>query len=143
MRSPLPPPHPLLTPGCRGRAEEGSFSGGNTVSNGAYLVAACPTSQELALHPLLQEVTEGLLGPYGRRVALAVASEIKVWGAGAAQVLHRDDEEWPLDLLAQKKPGAEMELACMWAVSDFEVEGGATTVVPVRAPKPLVWRSLR
>ena len=77
-------------------AEEGSFSGGNTVSNGAYLVAACPTSQELALHPLLQEVTEGLLGPYGRRVALAVASEIKVWGAGAAQVLHRDDEEWPL-----------------------------------------------
>ena len=28
-------------------------------------------------------------------------------------MLHRDDEEWPLDLLAHKKPGAELELSTM------------------------------
>jgi len=112
------------------RAEPGSFSGENTVSNGPYLVAACPTAQELALHPKLIEVVEGILSPYARRVALAVASEIKVSGAGPAQVLHRDDEEWPLDLLAHKKVGAELELNTMWAVSDFAAESGATQQVP-------------
>ena len=45
-------------------------------------------------------------------------------------MLHRDDEEWPLDLLAHKKPGAEMELNSMWAVSDFYAESGATQQVP-------------
>ena len=112
------------------RADPDSFSGENTVNNGPYLVAACPTAQELALHPKLLEVVEQLLSPHARRVALAVASEIKVSGAGPAQVLHRDDEEWPLDLLAHKKPGAELELSSMWAVSDFIAESGATLQVP-------------
>jgi hypothetical protein len=112
------------------RAEPGSFSGENTVSNGPYLVAACPTAQELALHPVLTDVIEGMLSPYARRVALAVASEINISGAGPAQVLHRDDEEWPLDLSALKKPGAELELNSMWAVSDFVKESGATQVAP-------------
>eukprot|EP01049_Picozoa_sp_SAG25_P021149 SAG25_NODE_7687_length_466_cov_0.762943_1_plen_129_part_10 len=101
-------------------------------------------------------VTGGLgsqvLSPSARRIALAVASEIKVSGEGPAQVLHRDDEEWPLDLVrpqasllvgsctgttfvgafqvATKKPGAELELLSMWAASDFEVESGATCVCP-------------
>lgn len=56
------------------RAEPGSFSGENTVSNGPYLVAACPTAQELALHPKLTEVVEVMLSPYARRVAIAVVS---------------------------------------------------------------------
>jgi hypothetical protein len=108
------------------RGEEGSFAGAGTIRNGSYLVASCPKSQELALHPLLTEVAEGLLAPYARRIALAVASEIRVEGASPAQVLHRDDEEWPLDLLALKKPGAEIELECMWAVSDFHEDGGVS-----------------
>lgn len=48
-----------LAPFAR-RAEPGSFSGSNTISNGAYLVAACPTAQELALHPTLLGVAEGV-----------------------------------------------------------------------------------
>lgn len=39
---------------------------------------ACPTSQELALHPLLLELAGEVLGPHARRFALAVASDIKV-----------------------------------------------------------------
>ena len=112
------------------RAEDGSFAGSNTSANGSYLVAACPTSQELALQPLLLEVGQEILGPYTRQLALAVASEIKVDGPGPAQILHRDDEEWPLELLAMKRPDAELELECMWAVSDFTVEGGATCHAP-------------
>lgn len=125
------------------RAEPGSFSGSNTISNGSYLVAACPTAQGLALHPLLLKVAEQLLSPHARGIALAVASEIKVVGEGPAQVLHRDDEEWPLDLLAAKKSGAELELLSMWAVSDFSKENGATNHCPGshtwpadRAPQP-------
>ena len=112
------------------RGEEGSFAGAGTTRNGSYLVSSCPTSQQLALHPLLTEVAEGLLAPYARRIALAVASEIRVEGSSPAQVLHRDDEEWPLDLVAMKRPGAELELECMWALSDFVQEGGATCHVP-------------
>jgi hypothetical protein len=112
------------------RGEDGSFAGAGTTRNGSYLVSSCPTSQQLAMHPLLIEVAEGLLAPYARRIALAVASEIRVEGSSPAQVLHRDDEEWPLDLLAMKRPGAELELECMWAVSDFVQEGGATCHVP-------------
>ena len=112
------------------RAEPGSFSGANTVSNGAYLVAASPTAQELALNPTVLGVAEQLLGQCTRRIALAVASEIKISGSGPAQVLHRDDEEWPLDLLAIKKPKVELELLAMWAASDFRPEHGATCVCP-------------
>ena len=95
------------------RGEPGSFAGSGTIRNGSYLVAACPTAQELYMHPLLTETAQGLLGQYGRRLAAAVASEIRVEGSSPAQVLHRDDEEWPLDLVALKKPGAELELECM------------------------------
>jgi hypothetical protein len=112
------------------RGEPGSFAGAGTVRNGSYVVAACPTAQGLFLHPVLIEVAHRLLGPYGRRLAAAVASEIRVEGSSPAQVLHRDDEEWPLDLVADKKPGAEIEMECMWAVSDFQAEGGATCHVP-------------
>ena len=36
----------------------------------------CLSRANRVVHPLLQEVTEGLLGPYGRRVALAVAGAV-------------------------------------------------------------------
>ncbi len=116
------------------RAEPGSFFGVNSVTNAAYIVATCPTSQELALQPLLLEILQGsgpgngLLGAYAKRPVLAVATEIKLQGSGPAQALHRDDEEWPLDLVAYRRPGAELQLQCMWAVSDFEIDGGATCV---------------
>jgi hypothetical protein len=84
-----------------------------------------------------------VLAPYGRRLALAVASEIHVQGSSPQQVLHRDDEEWPLELLARKHPGAEIELEMMWAVNNFTAEAGATCQVPgshlwptARQPQP-------
>ena len=46
------------------------------------------------------------------------------------QVLHRDDEEWPLALMGHKLPGAEMELSSMWAVTPFTRDNGAS------APRP-------
>jgi hypothetical protein len=62
-------------------------------TNGSYLVPASPTSQELALHPVLTEVAETLLSPHAQRIALAVAVEFKIDGEKRAQELHRDDEE--------------------------------------------------
>ena len=114
--------------------EPGSFAGANTARNGAYLVGACPSTHQLALDPLLTAVAETLLAPYARRLALAVASEIRVEGNSAAQVLHRDDEEWPLELVARKRPGAEIQLECMWALSDFTVEGQPALLPPSHLP---------
>lgn len=108
------------------RGEPGSFAGANTARNGAYLIGACPSTHALATHPLVHETAQQMLGPYCRRVALAVASEIRVLDSSPAQVLHRDDEEWPLELLARKRAGAEMQLEAMWALSDFTAVNGAS-----------------
>ena len=52
-------------------------------------------------------------------------------GAGQpAQVLHRDDDEWPLALLgATSGRGLEIEVSALWAISDFCASNGATNVV--------------
>eukprot|EP01052_Picozoa_sp_SAG31_P016503 SAG31_NODE_1095_length_9928_cov_5.441042_6_plen_191_part_00 len=68
------------------QGEPGSFAGAHTARNGAYLLGACPSSQALATHPLVHGVARALLSPRCRRVALAVASEIRVEGESPAQV---------------------------------------------------------
>jgi ectoine hydroxylase-related dioxygenase (phytanoyl-CoA dioxygenase family) len=44
-----------------------------------------------------------------------------------AQWLHRDADNWPLVLGPTAKP---VTVSCMFALSDFTAEGGATRVVP-------------
>eukprot|EP01046_Picozoa_sp_COSAG06_P017402 COSAG06_NODE_1181_length_10363_cov_10.391563_6_plen_196_part_00 len=70
--------------------------GAGHYTNGSYLVAACKTSQTLALQPVLTEVAEELLSPHAQRIALAVAVEFKIDGEKRAQEMHRDDEECEL-----------------------------------------------
>ena len=112
------------------RGDPDGFGAGHR-TNGSYLVAACETAQTLATQPLLTQVAEELLHPHAQRIALAVAVEFKVDGEKRAQEMHRDDEEWPVDLLARKLPGAEVQLECMHAVTDFTEASGATCTRPL------------
>lgn len=49
---------------------------------------------------------------------------VQVQGAGPAQVLHRDDEEWPVDLLALKNPGAAAAAAAAAVIRGGGGDGG-------------------
>lgn len=54
---------------------------------------------------------------------------IRVLAGQSAQVLHRDDEEWPLPLVGRVQAGVEIEVSALWAISDFRRSNGATNVV--------------
>ncbi len=93
------------------------------------MLATCPTSQELISHPTIRAAVQALLLESCRRVRLAVASSIRIEEGQEPQVLHRDDTEWPVYSLANIRPGKEIEVSAMWAVTDFNESNGATCVV--------------
>jgi ectoine hydroxylase-related dioxygenase (phytanoyl-CoA dioxygenase family) len=108
---------------------EDSFAGSRTFRCGPYVLEHSQTARALASHPLVVTSAQGLLARVASRIRLSVVVCIRVLTGQCAQELHRDDEEWPLALLGSLKPGLEVELSAMWAVSDFTVENGATNVV--------------
>jgi ectoine hydroxylase-related dioxygenase (phytanoyl-CoA dioxygenase family) len=112
------------------RGDKDSFAGEQTARNGGYVLSNCPSSQELLTHPTVLTAVKSILLASCRRIRLAVASSIRIEGGQPPQVLHRDDTEWPVDLLATIKPGTELEVSAMWAVTDFTAPNGATCVVP-------------
>jgi ectoine hydroxylase-related dioxygenase (phytanoyl-CoA dioxygenase family) len=76
---------------------------------------------ELAIHPLVLDVVEAILGPAQLSAPVAI-----VIGPGeAAQVLHRDQSVYPLPI-----DFAPVVLNTMWALDDFTEENGATRIVP-------------
>jgi len=112
------------------RGEPGSFAGEHTARNGGYVLERCPSSQQLFTNPIVLSAARKILEQSCRRIRLAVASSIRIEGGQTGQVLHRDDTEWPVDLLGAIKPGTEIEVSAMWAVTDFTQDNGATCVVP-------------
>ena len=76
---------------------------------------------DLAIHPVLLGVLDGLVGP----AQLSAPTGICIGPGEPAQVLHRDDSIYPLP------PGApEVVLNTMWAFDDFTEANGATRFVP-------------
>ena len=108
---------------------EHSFAGEHTRRCGPYLLSHSAAARELAAHPLHVAVSTLLLGKTARRIRLSTLACIRVFAGQAAQVLHRDDEEWPVSLLGRIDPGLEIECSAMWAVTDFRETNGATNVV--------------
>ena len=109
--------------------DENSFAGSRTFRIGPYMLAHSEAARALAVHPLVLAATRSLLAPVAQKVRLAVASTIRVCQGQRAQVLHRDDEEWPLPLVGKVHEGVEVEVSAIWAVSEFRATNGATRVV--------------
>lgn len=76
---------------------------------------------DLAIHPVLLGVADGLIGP----AQLSAPTGICIGPKEPAQILHRDDSIYPLP-----EPHGEVVLNTMWAFDDFTVANGATRFVP-------------
>ncbi len=107
------------TPRC-----EGDFYGWRTTRVGGLLSKA-PIVQELATHPRILAIAEGLLKPACDVVQLNLTQGVRVHPDERAQAPHRDEEMWPCDT-----QGRHWLINVMWAVSDFTEENGATRIWP-------------
>lgn len=107
-------------------AGDDDFAGPHTRRTGA-LLARSRASAELIAHPTVLAVVDDVLGPDKTTFQLHLTQAISLGPGAAAQPLHRDHwcfdfHPFPDDLV--------VEVASIWALTDFTVENGATCVVP-------------
>jgi ectoine hydroxylase-related dioxygenase (phytanoyl-CoA dioxygenase family) len=98
-----------------------SFEGTRTLR--VYnLLAHGPRWAELAVHPAVLPVVEGVLDP---GCLMSSLSSIRIQPGEVAQPIHADDQVIPLD-----KPHAPTVCNTMWALTDFTEANGATRIIP-------------
>jgi ectoine hydroxylase-related dioxygenase (phytanoyl-CoA dioxygenase family) len=102
------------------------FSGLNTRRTGA-LLTRCPSSAGLVTHPLILDIVDTVLWPKKLTFQLHLTQSIAIGPNSPAQFLHRD--QWCFDSFPFPRD-VDVELATIWALTDFTEEIGATRVVP-------------
>lgn len=108
----------------QGYKSRNRFTGHNT--NRCHVVLGqSPTSVELIAHDMMMAVADELLLPHCESYQIGSITAIEVNPGQKSQELHRDDSMYPVQM-----PGMEMQISCMWALTDFTEENGATHVVP-------------
>ena len=85
------------------------------------LFAKTRTFDRAAIHPLLLEVLDEVLGHY----QLSAPVGIRIGPGEQAQMLHRDDAIYPLP-----EPHPPVVVNTMWPLDEFTAENGATRFVP-------------
>ncbi len=101
-----------------------NFSGHKTSRCHAVLEEA-PSSVALIGHDMVMYVADAILLPHCESYQIGSITGIEVCPGQDVQELHRDDTVYPVRL-----PGMELQIGCMWALTDFTEENGATQVVP-------------
>ena len=84
-------------------------------------------ADEVLVHPILTGVADELLKPYCASYWMNTGQMMIVMPGGAPQYLHRDSDDWPAMCSPTAPP---CQISCMFALSDFTAENGATRVVP-------------
>jgi len=84
-------------------------------------------ADEVLVHPTLTGVADELLKPYCASYWMNTGQMMIVMPGGAPQYLHRDSDDWPAMCSPTAPP---CQISCMFALSDFTAENGATRVVP-------------
>jgi ectoine hydroxylase-related dioxygenase (phytanoyl-CoA dioxygenase family) len=107
----------------QGTSFENDFNGYNTLRLGAVL-GLSRSSAELIAHPLVIAVADAVLLRHCENYRIGSTTAIEILPGEAEQVLHRDDDMYPLRI-----PGVEFQISAMWALDDFTLENGATRVV--------------
>ena len=82
-------------------------------------------SVALICHDLVMGVADAILLPHCESYRIGSITAIEICPGQRVQDLHRDNCIYPLSL-----PGMEMLISCMWSLTDFTSENGATHVVP-------------
>jgi len=79
----------------------------------------------LVTHPAIMAVCDAMLLPNCASYQLCTTAALVPDPGAKAQALHREDQLWNLP-----PPHPVIEVATMWAISDFTRENGATHLVP-------------
>ena len=84
-------------------------------------------ADEVLVHPILTGVADDLLKPSCASYWMNTGQMMIVMPGGAPQYMHRDSDDWPAMCSPTAPP---CQISCMFALSDFTAENGATRVVP-------------
>ena len=84
-------------------------------------------ADEVLVHPTLTGVADELLKPYCASYWMNTGQMMIVMPGGAPQYMHRDSDDWPAMCSPTAPP---CQISCMFALSDFTTENGATRVAP-------------
>ena len=101
------------------------FTGFKTKRVGA-LMARSVECQNLALNPIINEVSKLFFEPHSDGYQLHFTSAIDIAPGESKQIPHRDRGVWG-GYIPRK---IETQLSTVWAIDDFTKENGATQVVP-------------
>ena len=107
-----------------GNRSKRDFSGHNTNRCHTVLEEA-PSSVDLIAHDMVMDVADTILLPHCESYRIGSITAIEICPGQKVQNLHRDNCIYPVSL-----PGMEMLIGCMWSLTDFTEENGATQVVP-------------
>ena len=113
---------PFLKNDVFGRDE---FTGFKTKRIGA-LIARSEACRNLAMQPLVNEVSEKYLSPFCDGYQLHFTSAVSIGPGESKQILHRDRGIWGGYLPRRIEP----LMSTIWAVTEFTKENGATQIVP-------------
>ena len=113
---------PYLKNDVFGRDE---FTGFKTKRIGA-LIARSAACRNLAMQPLVNEVSEKYLSPFCDGYQLHFTSAVSIGPGESKQILHRDRGIWGGYLPRRIEP----LMSTIWAVTEFTKENGATQIVP-------------
>jgi len=108
----------------KGHRFANDFNGYKTLRLGAIL-ALSRAAADLIAHPLVLGVADRVLKRHCVNYRIGSSTAIEILPGEKAQVLHRDDDFYPIRI-----PGVEFQISAMWALDDFTEENGATRVVP-------------
>ena len=105
---------------------EGEFWGFKTKRFGALVAKSRTFAEQVAPNPQILSVMERLLGPYceNGQFQLHVTQLTQIGPNETPQTMHRDD--W---LMPFTQPGPQCFCTRMWALTDFTVDNGATSVI--------------
>ncbi len=109
---------------AQGHKFSNDFNGYKTRRLGGIL-GVSRAAAELLAHPLVLGVADRILKRHCTNYRIGSSTAIEILPGEKAQVLHRDDDFYPIRI-----PGVEFQISAMWSLTDFTQENGATRVVP-------------
>jgi|TARA_Y100000588_G_scaffold312027_1_gene338439 ectoine hydroxylase-related dioxygenase (phytanoyl-CoA dioxygenase family) len=114
-------------PGSKSGSEQWEvFHGQNTIRFCGLAARSRAFVDHALLNPVFTAMTDEVLHGVGTDYWLNTSQVMAVGPGEPAQYLHRDENNWPEAINDER----EVTLSCMFALSDFTFENGATAVVP-------------
>ncbi|WP_218048795.1 phytanoyl-CoA dioxygenase family protein, partial [Curvivirga aplysinae] len=97
----------------QGHKFENDFNGYKTLRLGGIL-GLSRTSADLIAHEYVMKIADAILKPNCASYRLGSSSAIEIMPGEKAQILHRDESFYPIDILDM-----ELQIGAMWALDDF------------------------